>query len=122
MTVNEIIAGFPAVSLTRPEPERFEAVSIDGGYACDMLSLVMTGVKPGEAWFTILNSMNVVAVAVLADCPLVILTEGVSMEQPVIERAVAQKVIVLSTQLTTYQACVRLNELLKENIKDSGSV
>lgn len=118
MNVAEIIAGLPAVSLTPPEPELYEAVAVSDGYACDMLSLVMTGVKPGQAWFTILNSMNVVAVAVLADCPLVILTEGVTMEQPVIDRAVAQGVTVLSTQLTTYQACVRLNELLH----NSGSV
>ncbi len=118
MNVNEIIAGLPAVGLTPPDPELYEAVAVRDGYACDMLSLVMTGVKPGQAWFTILNSLNVIAVAVLADCPLVILTESVSMDQPVIDRAAAQGVIVLSTQLTTYQACVRLNELLQ----NSGSV
>ena len=113
MTISEVVAGLPAVYLT-PPPDATHLASqrIEGGYACDMLSLVMTGVQPGEAWFTILNSMNVVAVAVLAECALVVLTCGVTMEPAVLDRAVAQHVTVISTELTTYQACVRLHALL----------
>lgn len=112
MTVNDVVAGLPAAWLAPPPDAERASRTVTGGYACDMLSLVMTGVQPGEAWFTILNSMNVVAVAVLAECDLVVLTGGVTLEPAVLERAIAQGIGIASTSLTTYQACVRLNALL----------
>ena len=113
MTISEVVQGLPAVFLT-PEPTLDQVTDrvIHSGYACDLLSLVIAGVSQDEAWFTILNSMNVVAVAVLSECPLVVLTEGVVMEPDVIARAVEKNVVIASTELSTYQACVRLNALL----------
>lgn len=113
MTIHEIVSGLPAIYLTPelPEDPPFKR-QILGGYACDMLSLVISGVNSDEAWFTILNSMNVVAVAVLSECALVVLTGGVTMEPDVILRATEKSVVVVSTQLSTYAACVRLNALL----------
>lgn len=113
MTITDVAAGLPAVFLTPPpDAGRMAERQIHGGFACDMLSLVISGVQPGEAWFTILNSMNVIAVAVLSDCPLVILTDGVTLEPAVLERAIAQNITVASTPLRTFEACVRLDALL----------
>jgi hypothetical protein len=113
MTIHEVVSGLPAVYLTPelPDEPQFKR-QIHGGYACDMLSLVISGVNPEEVWFTILNSMNVVAVAVLSECALVVLTEGVTMEPDVILRATEKGIVVVSTQISTYAACVRLNALL----------
>ncbi|MDD2579596.1 MAG: DRTGG domain-containing protein [Eubacteriales bacterium] len=89
-------------------------VVISGGYACDMLSLVVSRIQPGELWLTILNSINVVAVAALADCPCVLLTESVEMEPTVLQRAADRSVVILQTPLTTFAACAEISRLLRD--------
>ncbi len=118
MKISDVVSGLPAAWLTpEPDHEALTAREINSGYACDLLSLVIAGVKRDEAWFTILNSVNVVAVAVLADCPLVVLTEGVVMDPEVVARAADKGVWVVSTKLSTYRACVRLNALIEADDK-----
>ena len=61
-TVSEIIEAMHLNVLTevyRPDAQ------IKKGYAGDMLSHVMAHLQADECWFTILNSMNVIAVASL---------------------------------------------------------
>lgn len=82
---------------------------IKGGYAGDMLSCVMASLKSGQAWFTILNSINVIAVASLTECSCVVLTESVDMEDEVIRRAAEKDIVILQTPLSTYAACVALS-------------
>jgi len=86
---------------------------IDKGYAGDMLSHVMAHLQTGECWFTILNSMNVIAVASLNECPLVILTEDVILQETVLEKAKSEEICVCSTALDTYSACAVLNGILE---------
>ncbi len=85
------------------------------GYAGDMLSWVMSHLHNDQAWFTILNSINVIAVATLTDCPCVILTESVVMEEDVLKMAIEKDVVVLSTFLSTYEACAALSTFLGKN-------
>jgi BioD-like phosphotransacetylase family protein len=87
-----------------------------GGYACDMLSWVMAHAQPGDIWMTILNSINVIAVAVLTDCAAVLLTEDVDLPPDVAARAAQKGIVVLRTPLSTYQACARLAELLRNTL------
>lgn len=87
--------------------------AITGGYACDMLSWAMSRLKSGDLWLTILNSINVVAVAALADCAGVLLTDGVVMEPDVLARAAEKGVVVYSTPLPTFEAAVALDRLLQ---------
>lgn len=89
-----------------------ETTVISGGYACDMLSLVVSRIQPGELWLTILNSINVVAVAALADCPCVLLTDSVEMDESVLRRAAEQSIVILQTPLTTFAACAEISRLL----------
>lgn len=81
---------------------------VSHGYACDMLSWVMAHATPTDLWMTILNSVNVIAVAVLTDCAAVLLTEGVELPEDVAARARDKQIIVLRTPLSTYEASVRL--------------
>lgn len=103
-TVSEIIEAMNLTVLTevyRPDAE------ITKGYCGDMLSHVMAHLQSDEAWFTILNSMNVIAVASLNECPLVILTENVVLQEAVLEKAKEEEICVCSTSLDTYMAsCV----------------
>ena len=87
--------------------------AVKGGYACDMLSWVMAHAGPGDIWMTILNSMNVIAVAVLTECACVLLTENVELPEEVAARARDKDVIVLRTACSTYEASSRLAEVLK---------
>lgn len=89
--------------------------SLTGGYAGDMLSWVMARLQAGQAWFTILNSMNVIAVASLTECACVVLTEQVEMDPEVLARAEDKEIVVLRTPLTTYEACSVLSALRKES-------
>lgn len=88
---------------------------ITGGYACDLLSLVVSRIKTNDVWFTILNSINVIAVATLAECAYVMLTDGVEMESRVLDRAREKGVCVLSTTLPTYEASAALADLLRRH-------
>lgn len=88
---------------------------IAGGYACDLLSLVVSKINSNAVWFTILNSINVIAVATLAECVCVMLTDGVEMESRLLERAKEKGVCVLSTLLPTYEASAALADLFRRH-------
>lgn len=85
---------------------------VKSGYACDMLSWVMAHAQPTDIWMTILNSINVIAVAVLTECACVLLTEHVELPEDVAARARDKNVIVLRTRWSTYEACAKLADLL----------
>lgn len=109
-TVSEIVEAMELKVLTevyRPDAE------ITKGYCGDMLSHVMAHLQSNEAWFTILNSMNVIAVASLNECPLVILTEDVVLQDAVLEKAKEEGICVCSTAMDTYSACAVLYGILE---------
>lgn len=109
-TVSEIIEAMNLKVLTEvyhPDAE------IKSGYAGDMLSHVMAHLESDQAWFTILNSINVIAVASLNECPLVILTEDVPLQDAVMEKAKTENICVCSTNLDTYEACAVLRGIME---------
>lgn len=56
-----------------------DTVTYHGVYAGDLLSRAMSHVKAGSLWITIMNNMNVIAVASLTEAAAVLLAEGVSL-------------------------------------------
>ncbi len=109
-TVSDIISAMNLNVLT--DVYRPDAL-IKKGYAGDMLSHVMAHLQTDECWFTILNSMNVIAVASLNECALVILTEDVVLQDAVLEKAKIEEICVCSTSLDTYTACAVLAGILE---------
>jgi len=87
------------------DPDR----AVEGAYACDMLSWAMSRAVAGGAWITILNGLNVVAVADLADIACVVLAEGVVLPDPVRERAAEKGVAFVSTRLDACRAVLALH-------------
>ena len=83
-----------------------------GGYAGDLLSWVMGRAKEGDAWVTIMSNVNIVAVCTLADPACIILAEGVEPDAETLKRAEQQGVNILSTELDTFSACVKIASLL----------
>ena len=85
----------------------------DGVYCGDFLSRAMSRVEEGNLWITIMNNINVIAVASLTDCSAVILCEDVHLMPDALEAAKEKEVTILETSLTAYEACCRINELIK---------
>jgi hypothetical protein len=85
---------------------------IDGAYCGDLLSWVMGKCPPDTAWVTIMSNQNVAAVAVLCDTACTILSEGVTPDAELLERAEKQGVTLLGSPMDEYQLCWRIKEIL----------
>ncbi len=81
-------------------PEEYSGV-----YAGDLLSRAMSHVTEGDLWITIMNNVNVIAVASLTEAAAVILAEDVVMDSAVISAAESKGVCVFTTPLTVYELC-----------------
>lgn len=86
---------------------------ISRGYCCDMLSWAMSRLDGASAWFTILNSMNVIAVASLSECPCIILTECVELSDNILSKAKEESICVCTTKETTFDSAACLAEALR---------
>lgn len=84
---------------------------ITGVYCCDLLSFVMSHAKKGDAWLTILNNINIIAVAVMTEISCIILTEDITLEASILARAEREGVVVIYTKLDAFSVCIKLNEL-----------
>ena len=105
MTIKELALSIDAKNLT---PALDSEREINGGYACDLLSWVMAHGEEGMAWTTVQTHMNVIAVAALHDMACVIIPEGITMEDEVINKAEAEGIAVLSSPLSSYEICGRM--------------
>lgn len=94
--------------LAMPNPDR----EVTGGYAGDMPSWVMGRAEEGDAWMTILNNRNIVAVAVMIDLSCVIVCDGSEIPDEVIELAGTQNIDLLSSAQNTFRLSAELAKQL----------
>lgn len=83
-----------------------------GVYAGDFLSRVMSHVKSGNLWLTIMSNANVIAVASLSDAAAIVLAEGVELLPDALESACENSVNVLSSDKTVYELCAEISRLI----------
>ena len=95
-------------ALTCPQPDR----EVRGAYVGDLLSWVMGRAEADNVWLTIMTNINIVAVAALADVSCILLAEGVTPEQSVLDTADAKGVNILQSAKPIYETAA----LLAENI------
>ncbi len=106
----ERVLDFPEFkALTLPEPER----EIKGVYIGDLLSWVMGRAKQDCAWITIMSNINIIAVSSLIDFAVIILAEGVTLDNEVLKTAEAKGVNIITSELPAYETACLLNECLK---------
>lgn len=79
--------------------------------AGDLLSFIMGTVSDGSAWVTIQAHLNVAAVAVLKDIPVIILASGRKAPPDLIERCRTENICVASVSGSIFETCRRLSEL-----------
>ena len=91
----------------------YEDREITGGYVGDLLSWVMGRAQSGNVWITIMSNINIVAVATLTDCACILLSEGVKPDEDVIKKADAQDVIIMSSDLSSYELSLKIGELIQ---------
>lgn len=79
--------------------------------AGDLLSFVMGTAQEGSAWVTIQAHLNVAAVAVLKDLPLIIISAGRKAPPELVERCKAENICLASAKATLYGVCCKMAEL-----------
>lgn len=89
------------------DPER----DVTKAAAGDLLSFIMGTVSEGSAWVTIQAHLNVAAVAVLKDIPVIILASGRKAPPDLIERCRTENICLASVSESIFITCKKLYDL-----------
>lgn len=108
MTVEALAKKLNLEALCMPSPDK----DVDGAYIGDLLSWIMGRAESGNVWITIMSNINTVAVATLADVSCILLAEGVRPDREVLDVANEKGVNVLSTELSAYEAAIKISEFI----------
>lgn len=108
MTVSQLAERLGFESLALPMPNR----EVVGAYAGDLLSWVMGRAEADCLWATIMNNMNVLAVASLADVSVVVICENCEVSKEIIDSANEKGVNLVRSPLPIYELCVSVSKLL----------
>ena len=109
MKVDELALKLNLQTVCLPEPDR----EIKDAYIGDLLSWVMGRAKSDDAWITIMSNRNILAVAALSDVSCIILAEGVTLEEDIIETAQEKGINILRGEEPTFSIAAKLaSELL----------
>ena len=109
MKISELINKLDLRILTTPD---YQDRDVTGCYIGDLLSWVMGKAKQGDAWITIMNNINIVAVAELTDVSCIILSEDVSVGEDIIKKADGEDIIILKSDKTSYELAASLSKEL----------
>lgn len=85
---------------------------ISGVFCCDLLSMAMSKANEGCAWVTVMANQNTLAVSVLIDAACIILAEGMSFDEPTIERAVSEGITIFSSDIPIYESAAFVAEVI----------
>jgi hypothetical protein len=84
---------------------------VTGGYASDLLSDVIANSKEGNIWVTLQVHHNIAAVASMNNLAGIILVNGREPEQETIEKAEAENIAIMVTEMPTFELVGRLYSL-----------
>ncbi|NLN82263.1 MAG: hypothetical protein GX136_06960 [Clostridiales bacterium] len=108
MTVSELSEKMGLETLVPGDPTR----RVTGGYTGDLLSWVMARANEGDAWITVMGSINSVAVAVLTEVACIILSEDSALDEDARVRAEKEGIAILRSSETAFRLAVELDRLL----------
>ena len=108
MTTNELCEKLSLKKLS--ESEDRETASC---YISDLLSRVLGGCQSGDIWITVQSSLNMVAVAMMTDASCVILPEGLTAPDNVVEKANEEGLIVFSSEESAFSLAVKIAQLVQ---------
>ncbi|MBE6701289.1 MAG: AraC family transcriptional regulator [Ruminococcaceae bacterium] len=108
MTVSQLIQELNLEVINSADLDR----EVVGAYAGDLLSWVMTRLDSDNAYITIMNNVNVIAVASLSDAACVILTENAEVSCEIIDKAKNQNINLLRSEKTTFETSFLIGRML----------
>ena len=108
MTVKKLVGLLDFEPICLPDGDR----EVSGVYIGDLLSWVMGRAGQDNVWITIMSNVNIVAVATLSDASCILLAEGVTLDDEVRALAEEKGVNVIRTELSAYDAALRLSSVL----------
>lgn len=76
---------------------------VTGGYASDLLSDVLANSKEGNLWITLQIHQNIVGVASMKDLAGIILVNSREPEAETLEKAEAEKVPIMVSEMPTFE-------------------
>ena len=88
---------------------------IKGFYACDLLSWVISHARTGDMWVTVMNNINILAVASLVDVSCIVIPEGVEIYENLAQRANDKGITILATDLSAADAILKTHDLISGN-------
>ncbi len=87
---------------------------VTGAYVSDLLSDVMANSKEGNIWLTLQTHLNIVAVAGLKGLAGIIIVGGRQPQDEILQKAEAEKIIVMTTPLPAFEVAGKLYQMLKQ--------
>ena len=82
-------------------------------YISDLLSRVLGGCSSGDIWITVQASVNMVAVATMADASCVILPESLTAPDNVVGKATEEGLTVFSSNDDAFMLALKIASLLE---------
>ncbi len=80
-----------------------ENKEINGCYIGDLLSLAMSKVQKDNIWITIQSNINIVAVASLTEAGCILICEGFTPDDGVLQRAENEGITLLISDMSAYE-------------------
>lgn len=97
------LAGLPGITaLQISEGDRL----VSEVYCCDLLSWAMSRAPENGVWVTVMSNLNTLAVASLCDVSAVIIAEGASVEEALVNKARQQGLNLLRCDASIF-ACAK---------------
>ena len=84
---------------------------VTGGYASDLLSDVLAHGEEGNLWITLQIHQNIVGVASMKDLAGIILVNNREPEQETLEKAEAERLPIMVTEMPTFELVGKLYSL-----------
>jgi len=84
---------------------------VTSGYASDLLSDVIANSKEGDIWVTLQIHHNIAAVASMNNLAGVILVNGREPEAETVEKAEKENIVIMVTEMPTFEIVGRLYDL-----------
>ena len=110
MKVSELIKVLNLEVITESD---YSDKEVNGCYIGDLLSRVMGKAQENNAWITIMNNINILAVATLTEVSCIILCESVGVDENVLSKANEEGIVILKSPKSAYEIANEMGEILK---------
>lgn len=104
------LAGTVRVLVPGGEPERVVTTDV---YCCDLLSIAMGRAPADGVWVTVMANTNAIAVAVLTDLSVLVIAEGMAVDENTLNKAKEQGVALWQSELPVYPLAKKIDGILQ---------